>query len=174
METAEARIIIAHNLNTTSLENLAQDLATKWNHNVEYGAYENKNGEHHFVHYGTITIEESPVTITLYDTSKDDNSSHNYVIECGEEAKILYNNILEIVPAWEEDFQNIMDKFQNQDIDNDAYYEVLFTECRQIGADKVVFFMEDYDRNFDAELQGTLEGFIKTIKDKVPYLEIKL
>lgn len=174
METAEAKIIALHNLDTSNLENLAKDIAKKWNYNVEFGAYENHDGAHQFVHYGTAQLDQKAITVTLYDTSKDPYAQHNYVIEFGEEAKIIYNNIIQILPPWEEQYETILQNFQNNAMEDDPYYNGVFDECRKIGADKVYFIKEDLHANFQLNRQSSFENYMETIKNKIPFFEVKL
>lgn len=46
---AEAKIISKHNLDCSTLENLANDIAIRLCCNIEYGQYQNDNGKHHFI-----------------------------------------------------------------------------------------------------------------------------
>lgn len=173
META-AKIIAQHDLDTSSLENLAKDIAQRWNYTVEYGAYENQEGQHNFIQYGAIELLQSNVMVTLYDTSKDKNSLHNFVIEHGEEAKIIYNDIIEIQPPWEEQYQIILEKFQTNKMEMDEYYNGVFEECRKIGALKIYFLKDSFHSSYPIDQETTFLDYMEVIKNKIPFFVVNL
>ena len=77
----EAIIISKHQLDCSSLENLANDISNRLNCNIEYGQYQNKNGQHEFIQFGSIELSPNGFTTTIYDMTQDINSDYNYVIE---------------------------------------------------------------------------------------------
>lgn len=86
----EAKIISKHNLDCSTLENLANDIANRLECNVEYGQYQKDNGKHQYIVLGTVQAIEKGVTCTLYDLRDSNNSIYNFVLELGEEAKMIY------------------------------------------------------------------------------------
>ena len=80
----EVKIISIHNLDCSSLENLAKDIGNRLDCNIEYGYYQNNNGQHEFVQFGTVEVNSNENITTIYDMTNDDTSEYNYIVEHGE------------------------------------------------------------------------------------------
>ncbi len=171
---AEAKIISQHNLDCSSLENLANDIANRLNCNIEFGQYQNLNGKHEFIKLGTVTLNSKGIITTLYDMTNDNASEYNYVLELGEEAKLIYSDIINILPPWEEDFDRIFNIFNSQEFIEEPYYTGVFDELRKLGSDKVYFIKDNNEPEITIKTKSSTQDYIQQIKDKVTFFEVAL
>ena len=104
----EVKIISKHNLDVSSLDKLANDIATRLNSNVEYGEYSKGENGHNLIALGTITKNESGIFSTLYNLQNDSNSNYDFVLELGEEAKLIYKDMISVIPEWEEQLDKVL------------------------------------------------------------------
>lgn len=170
MDSTEARILAIHNFDTSSLENLANDIANRFGCNVKFGYYENSEDQMGIVR----VISAKDVTASLYGMSNVLDKRYDYVLEFGEEAKIIHNDFMEIMPPWDQPYDDILKVMQADTLDRISYYNTLFEECRKSGADKV-YFIKDYSNLlFDANSQNLFKHYIEIFKSKFPYFEVKL
>lgn len=170
----EAKIISKHNLDSSSLENLAKDIANRLECNIEYGQYQINNGKHEFIQFGDIVVNPNGITTTLYDMTNDDNSEFNYVVELGDEAKLIFNDIIELLPPWEEDYEQAFEKFKANGFKEQSYYTGVFEELKKLGADKVYFIKDNLEPEVTILGQSTLEKYLDTVKAKATFFEIQL
>ena len=170
----EAKIISQHNLDCSSLENLAKDIANRLNCNIEYGQYQNTNGNHEFVQLGSVELNSKGITTTIYDMSNDNASAYNYVLELGEEAKLIYDNIIHVLPPWEEEFETVFNNFNSQGFMEEPYYLGIFEELKKLGADKVFFIKDSNETELQINNGITAPEFIQQIKDKATFFEVTI
>lgn len=171
---AEAKIISQHNLDCSSLENLANDIAKRLNCNLEFGQYQSSNGKHEFVKLGAVTLNSKGISTTLYDMTNDNASEYNYVLELGDEAKLIYSNIINILPPWEEDFDTVFNNFNSREFIEEPYYTGVFDELRKLGSDKVYFIKDTHEPELSIKVDINAQDYIQQIKDKATLFEVVL
>lgn len=162
----EAKIISKHNLDLSSIEKLANDIATRLNSNVEYGEYSKGENGHNFIPLGTITKNETGILSTLYDLQNDTNSNYDFVLESGEEAKLIYKDMISFIPPWEEQFDKVLAHYLDGTLITDPYYSGVFDEIRNFGADKVLFVKELNPETLDIKANQTWEQYSADIQEK--------
>jgi hypothetical protein len=170
----EVKIISKHNLDCSSLESLANDIANRLGNNIEYGQYQNVEGKHEFVQYGIVEVVENNITTTLYDLRNDENSSHNFVLELGEEAKVIYEDLIEFMPAWEEQYETVESTNNSNGLVNDSFYNGVFDELQKLGADKVIFIKNTFIPELGIAKNETLENYLKTVQQKTAFFDVIL
>ncbi|TDD74609.1 hypothetical protein [Flavobacterium caseinilyticum] len=162
----EAKIISKHNLDLSSTEKLANDIATRLNSNVEYGEYSKGENGHNFIPLGTITKNESGIFSTLYNLQNDTNSNYDFVLELGEEAKLIYKDMISFIPPWEEQFDTVLKDYLEGTLITDPYYSGVFDDLRDFGADKVLFVKELNPETLDIKANQTWEQYSADIQEK--------
>ena len=162
----EAKIISKHNLDLSSTEKLANDIATRLNSNVEYGEYSKGENGHNFIPLGTITKNESGIFSTLYNLQNDTNSNYDFVLELGEEAKLIYKDMISFIPPWEEQFDTVLKDYLEGTLITDPYYTGVFDDLRDFGADKVLFVKELNPETLDIKANQTWEQYSADIQEK--------
>ena len=162
----EAKIISKHNLDLSSTEKLANDIATRLNSNVEYGEYSKGENGHNFIPLGMITKNESGIFSTLYNLQNDTNSNYAYVLELGDQAKLIYKDMISVIPALEEQFDKVLAHYLEGKLAKDPYYSRVFNDLRDFGADKVLFIKESNPETFDIAGNQTWEQYFRDIQAK--------
>lgn len=162
----EAKIISKHNLDLSSIEKLANDIANRLNNNVEYGEYSNGKNGHNFISLGTITKNETGIFSTLYNLQNDTNSNYDFVLELGEEAKLIYKDMISFIPPWEEQYDTVLKGFLAGTLTQDPFYSVVFDELCIFGADKVLFAKESNPETLDIKGNQTWEKYSVDIQKK--------
>jgi hypothetical protein len=170
----EVKIISKHNLDCSTLESLANDISNRLGINIEYGQYQNANGKHEFVQHGTVEVTKNDIKTTLYDLRNDKNSSHNFVLELGEEAKVIYADFIEFMPAWEEQYEKVASTNNKKGLANDSFYNGVFDELQKLGADKVIFIKNTFIPELAISENTTLEKYLKKVKQNTTFFEVIL
>lgn len=170
---AEAKIISKHNLDCSTLESLAKDIAGRLESNIEYGQYQNDNGKHHYIALGKVEIKENGIMSTLYDLRNDDNSAYNFVLELGEVAKVIYDDFIEFMPPFEEQYEKVAITFNSDGFAN-SYYLGVFDELQKLGADKVYFIKDTFAPELAIPENTTIESYLKTIQKETTFFEVPL
>lgn len=162
----EAKIISKHNLDLSSTEKLANDIATRLNNNVEYGEYIKGENGHNFIALGTVTKNETGIISTLYNLQNDINSNYDYVLELGEEAKLIYKDMISSIPPWEEQYETVLTYYLEGSLTKKPYYSEVFDELRKLGADKVLFLRESNPETLDIKGNHTWEQYSVDMQEK--------
>jgi hypothetical protein len=170
----EAKIISKHKLDCSSLENLAKDIVNRLDCNVEYGRYHNNEGQHEFIQMGLLEVNPKGITATIYDMKNDNTSEFNYVLELGEEAKLIYHDIIHVLPPWEEEFETAFNNFKSKGLQNEPYYMGVFDDLKKFGADKIYFIKETFEYEIALKLTTSLEDYLIQIKNTATYFEVAL
>lgn len=170
----EAKIISRHNLDCSSLENLANDIACRLGYNIEYGQYQNENGNHHFIVLGNVTLKENGILATLYGLRNDSNSTHNFVLELGEEAKVIYEDFIDFMPPWEEQFDSVETAFNKDGFTGNSFYLGVFKELQKLGADIVYFIKDTFAQELAIPENSTLESYLKIIQKETTFFKLPL
>jgi hypothetical protein len=170
----EVKIISKHNLDCSTLESLANDIANRLGNNIEYGQYQNVEGKHEFVQHGTVEVIENGIRTTLYDLRSDETSTHNFVLEFGEEAKVIYQDFIEFMPAWEEQYKNVVSINNNNGLANDSFYNGVFDELQKLGADKIYFIKDTFTPELAIPENATLTSYLKTVQQNASFFEVIL
>jgi hypothetical protein len=170
----EVKIISKHNLDCSTLESLANDIANRLGNNIEYGQYQNTNGQHEFVQHGIVEVIENGIKTTLYDLRNDQNSSHNFVLELGEEAKVIYKDFIEFMPAWEEQYETVVSTNNEKGLANDSFYNGVFDELQKLGADKVIFIKNTFIPELEIPENATIDKYLKTVQQNAAFFEVIL
>lgn len=170
----EAKIISKHNLDCSSLENLAKDIANRLECNIEYGQYQNQNGKHEFIPFGNVEVNPKGITTTIYDMTNDKNSEYNYVLELGEEAKLIYNDLIQVLPPWEEEFDTLFDNFNSKGFKVEPYYLGILDELKKLGGDKIYIVKDTSEPELTIKSNVTFLDYLKTIKDKATFFEVAI
>ncbi|MFE3867477.1 hypothetical protein ACFX5E_05230 [Flavobacterium sp. LS2P90] len=168
----ESKIISTHNLDCSSLENLAKDVANRLDCNVEYGYHQIHNGQHEFVQFGTVEINSNGNITTIYDMTNDETSECNYIVEQGEEAKLIYYDIIQVLPPMETEFNKAFRNFNTNGFKEAPYYLNVFKELKKLGADKIYFIKETFEPELDIVENTTSAAYLQTIKEKATYFEV--
>lgn len=168
----EVKILSKHNLDCSSLENLAKDIANRLQCNVEFGEYQKIDGLYKFVTNDTIQLSSDEVTITLIGLRNDEKTPYNFVIELGDEAKLMYEDFIELQPAWEERFANTLESFKNDQFASESFYTAIFEKLKKLGADKVYFIKDQVDQDLTIPKKETLDEYLRTIKQKTAFFEV--
>lgn len=174
MEEDEAKIISKHNLDCSTLENLANDIANRLDCNIEYGQYQNENGKHHYVALGTVEVKENGIMSTLYDLRNKENSNSNFVLELGEEAKVIYGDFIEFMPAWEEQYNYALNIFNDNGFVSDSVYSRIFEEFQKLGADKVYIIKDTFTPELAIPENTTMEAYLKQVQKETAFFEVVL
>ena len=162
----EVKIISKHNLDLSTTEKLANDIASRLNSNVEYGEYSKGENGHNFIPLGMISKNESGIFSTLYDLQNDTNSNYDYVLELGDQAKLIYKDMISVIPASEEQFDKVLSHYLEDTLAKDSYYSGVFDELRNFGADKILFVKELNPETLDIKENQTWEQYSVDIQDK--------
>lgn len=170
----EAKIISKHNLDCSTLENLANDIANRLNCNIEYGQYQNENGKHNYAALGTVEVKENGIISTLYDLRNNKNSDYNFVLELGEEAKVIYKDFIDFMPAWMEQYDHALNIFNDNGFINESLYSGVFDELQKLGADKVYFIKDAFTPALTIPENSTLESYLKIIQKETTFFEVVL
>lgn len=170
----EAKIISKHNLDVSSIENLAKDIANRLNSNVEYGEYSVSENGHEFKLLDKITKNQGGIFSTLYDLKNNKTSNYDYVLELGEEAKLIYKDMISFIPPWEEKYQNVKSNYNLGKLITDSYYSGVFQELHNFGADKVVFIEESNQHNVSIKHDQTWENYINHIQKNGEFFTVTL
>lgn len=168
----EAKIISKHNLDCSSLENLAIDIANRLGYTIDYGQYQNLNGKNEFVQNGTVEVVVNGIKTTLYDLRNDGNSPYNFILELGEEAKVIYKDFIQILPPWEEEYNTVFDIFNSKRFKEEPYYNGVFDELQKLGADKVYFIKDTFVPELAIPEKATLENYLKIVEQNTTYFEV--
>ncbi len=170
----EAKIISKHNLDLSNIEALANDIATRLNSNVEFGKYNKADNGHNFISLGTINKNESTIFSTLYDLQNDTASNYYYVLELGEEAKLIYKDIISFIPPWEEQFETALENFIEGTLGTDHYYSGVFQELYKFGGDTVFFIKESNPASIDIKLNQTWDDYTVSIQEKEEFFIVPI
>jgi hypothetical protein len=162
----EVKIISKHSLDLSTTEKLANDIANRLNSNVEYGEYSKGENGHNFIPLGMITKNESGIFSTLYNLQNDTNSNYDYVLELGDQAKLIYQDMISVIPALGEQFDTVLTGYLEGTLIKDPYYSEVFDELRNFGADKVLFVKELNPETLDIKANQTWEQYSVDIQEK--------
>jgi uncharacterized protein with ParB-like and HNH nuclease domain len=168
----EVKIISNHNLDCSSLENLAKDIGNRLDCNIEYGYYQNNKGQHEFVQFGTVEVNSNFNITTIYDMTNDDTSVYNYIVEHGEEAKLIYKDIIQVLPPMATEFETALNNFNTNRFKEEPYFTRVCNELNKLGADTIYFIKETFETELDIMENTTSADYLPTIKDKAMYFEV--
>lgn len=168
----EVKIISIHNLDFSSFENLAKDIVKRLDCNIEYGYYQNDNGQHEFVQFGTVEVNSNDNITTIYDMTNDDTFEYNYIVEHGEEAKLIYNDIIQVLPPMATEFETTLNNFKTNRFKEEPYFSSVCNELNKLGADTIYFIKETFESELDIREKSTAADNLQTIKDKAMYFEV--
>lgn len=172
--STETKIICKHELDYSSLENLANDIAQRLNCNIEYGQYQNNNGKHEFIQLGVVEANPNGIISTIYDMRNNNSSEYSYVLELGEEAKLIYNSIIQVLPPWEEEFDTVFNNFNSQGFAEESYYLGVFEELKKLGGDKVYFIKDTNEPNLELKNELSFNDYLKLLKDEATFFEVEI
>jgi hypothetical protein len=170
----DVKIISKHNLDCSTLEMLAKDISSRLGNNIEYGQYQNENGKYNYVALGTVEVKENGIMSTLYDLRNNKNSDYNFVLELGEEAKVIYEDFIEFMPAWEEQYETVESTNNSKGLVNDSFYNGVFDELKKLGADKVIFIKNTFIPELAIAKNETLENYLKTVQQNATFFDVIL
>jgi hypothetical protein len=171
----EVKIISKHNLECSTLENLAKDISNRLECTIEYGKYQIDNGQHQYIALGIVQSIEKGVAYTLYDLRDSNNSAYNFVLELGEEAKMIYNDFIELLLPFDlVHFKEMERNFKINGFKNEPYYTNAFIELQNLGADKVYVIKENLAPEFAITEKTTMDAYLKIIQKETTFFEIVL
>ncbi|UOK43402.1 MULTISPECIES: hypothetical protein [Flavobacterium] len=169
MEDFEAIIVGKHNLNIANVEALAKDIAHRLNINIEYGFHDNG-----FRETGKIINHPNEVVYRLTD-QKNINQQCNYVLELGDEAKIIYQEIISLQLPRTEDYRTLIKLHKNYDngLAHFEYFAIYFEELKKLGAAKIYVIdtsnTSATDIDFGDEIKYTWEEYTNLVKANCNY-----
>jgi hypothetical protein len=167
-EMDDVQIFSNHNLNITDINALATHLAEVFNVNIEYVVYQNGTTLQNTIS-GNILSEHISA---LYEGEKNNT---NYVLEIGEAALFISNNIIVYNLATIESFEMLLEN-HNSEKDNllsDNYFKKIIEELNQLGATEI-FFAEDTNEIRTLKLsENTFEQYAAFVKANTNYFTIQ-
>lgn len=170
----ETKIISKHNLDCSTIENLANDISNRLGCNIEYGKIQNINDIHHFITIGTVEVVQNGIMHTLYDLREEKYPSNSFVLELGEEAKVIYEDFIDFMPPWEEHYERIAFTFNKDGFAKDSFYLGVFDELKKLGADKVYFIKDTFAPELAIPENTTMETYLKQIQKETTFFEVPL
>jgi hypothetical protein len=170
----EAKIISKHNLDISNVEILANDIANRLNINIEFGQYNLIEHKHNFELLGKITKSESTICSTLYNLTNNPLSSYGYVLELGEEAKLIYKDIISLITPWEEMYDYVKSQNEQKELTKTSYYASVFEELVKLGADEVIFIKESNSGELEISNQDTWDKYYNRISKKEDFFTVPL
>lgn len=159
----EANIVAKHNLNISSMEALANDLASRLSLNIEFGNYDFKNDN--FIVLGSSTNTPGAPFFKLFPENSSFPNEVSFILELGDGAQKIFKEIINLtLPyplAYNDLYEEHLDNpkgLLSKGILNDWLEELL-----KLGADKI-YFIEDYNSdqsglNYNDEKNYTWEEF---------------
>ncbi|GIZ09003.1 hypothetical protein [Flavobacterium sp. UMI-01] len=169
---AQFKIISKHNLDCTSLENLAEDISKRGIATVEYGSYQNNNDKLEFFLKGISKESDNKLKATLYDCTTDNSTNYNFVLEFGEESTLIYNDFINFLPAWEDSFDTIKTAFLTDTYFNNSVYQGIFKDLKILGGDRIYIIKDNFLPELVIPANATLYSYLAKIKEKHIYFEI--
>lgn len=167
-EMDDIQIFSNHNLDINDINALAIQLADVFNVNIEYVVYQNGTTLQNTI-AGNILSEDISA---LYEGEKNDT---NYVLEFGEAALFISNDIIVYNLATIESFEMLLEK-SNSETDNllsDSYYKKIVEELNLLGASQI-YFAEDTNEIRTLKLsENTFEEYTAFVKSNTNYFTIQ-
>lgn len=169
MEDFEPIIIGKHNLNISDVEALANDIAERLNINIEYGYHDNG-----FQKTDEIINHPDKQLYRLTD-QKNLNQQTQFVLELGDEAKIIYQEIISLQLPFTEDYRSLYKLHKNHEngLSHFQYLNFYFEEFKKLGAPKIYFIdtsnAAETGINFGDEGKYTWEEYTNRVKANCNY-----
>jgi DNA helicase IV len=123
---------------------------------------------------GIVEVVQNDIISTLYDLRNDENSIYNFVLELGEQAKIIYEDFIDFMPPWEEQYENVENSFDKNGLAKKSYYFGVFEELKKLGADKVYIIKDTFAPELSIPENATMESYLKIIQKETTFFEVPL
>ncbi len=164
----DLQIFSNHNLDINDINTLATQLAEVFNVNIEYVVHQNGTTLQNTI-AGNILSEDISA---LYEGQKNGT---NYVLEIGEAALFISNQIIVYNLATIESFEMLLEN-HNSETDNllsDSYFKKIIEELNQLGATDI-YFAEDINEIRELKLfEYTFEEYAAFVKANTNYFTIQ-
>lgn len=92
----------------------------------------------------------------------------------GEEAKLIYNDIIQVLPPWEEEFETTFNNFNSKGLNEEPYYRGVFDELKKLGTNKIYFIKDTFETDLEIKSKTIAEEYLIKMKDKATYFEVSL
>ncbi|MDG1871945.1 MAG: hypothetical protein P8I78_08295 [Flavobacterium sp.] len=168
---AEVKIISKHNLDCTSLENLAKDISNRLGWNVEFGQYHNANNELKFIVEGLIEVSNNGIKSTLYKGLDNKFANYNYCLELGDQAILIYDDFIDFMPVIEIEYEDLSESFINEGTKNNPFLQSIFAELQKLGADKIYLIKDTFTPELAIPANAKLEAYIKSLQQNTTFIE---
>lgn len=166
-EMDDVQIFSNHNLDITDVNALATQLAEVFNVNIEYNVYQNGITLENIIAGNKLSEDLSG----LYDGERNGT---NYILEIGEAALFISNNIIVYNLATIESFEMLLEN-HNSETDNllsDSYFKKIIKELTQLGATEIYFAKETNDIRALKLSENTFEQYAAFVKANTNYFTI--
>jgi hypothetical protein len=161
-EIDEVHIFSNHTLDVDDINNLATQLAETFNINIEYCIVQNGTTLQNTI-AGNIASEN---IAALY---SGENNGTNYVLEIGEAALFISNQILVYNLATIESFEMLTEK--NNLISN-SYYKKIIDELHSLGATEIFFAQDSNEIRSLKQSDLTFEQYSELVKANSKYFTL--
>lgn len=159
-------------MDCSSLENSAKDIGNRLDCNIEYGYHQNNNGQHEFVQFGTVAVNSNDNITTIYDKTNDDTSAYNYIVEHGEEAKLIDKDIIQVLPPMATGFETALNNFNTNRFKEEPSFSSVCNELNKLGVNGIYFIIKTFESELDILENTTVIDYLLTIKEKALYFEV--
>lgn len=169
----EPTIIGKHNLDVSSLEALANDLASRLNLNIEFGLNDFANDT--FISSGAITTNDTPYFFRLFPEKMNQPDEVSYILELGDGAKIIYKEIVNLNLPYPLAFDDLKEEHFNnpRGILTEGILKDWIEDLMKLGTNQV-YFIGDYNTeqsglNYEDEKHYSWSEFTSIIQQHCDY-----
>lgn len=140
----EAVILSKHSLDISSIAALAHDLANRLNINIEFGKFDFKNDK--LIVLDSIISNHNEPIYSLFPQNNHTPDEVHYVLELGDEAKLIYKNILSLMLPFQLEYEDLyQEHISNPDgLNDNDYLKTSINKLQKLGAQEV-YFIGDYN-----------------------------
>ncbi|MNG03275.1 hypothetical protein D3C84_863470 [compost metagenome] len=96
------------------------------------------------------------------------------MLELGEEAKLIYKDIISFIPPWEEQYLQVLLKHNKGELTKDSFYAGVFDELSNFGGNEVLFIKETNTGELEIKQQDTWDNYIGRISKKEDFFTVPL
>lgn len=171
MQSPEATIIAKHNLNVSNIDSLANDIASRLNINIEFGIFDFKSNK--LIASGHIINDENNPTYYLFPQNNNHPEEVNYVLELGDEAKLIYKEIISLMLPFPLEYDDLIEEHTSnpEGLFTGGNLKTSLEGLQKLGAQKI-YFIGDYNTaqsgiNYNDEKNYTWNEFTDIIQNHV-------
>lgn len=94
------------------------------------------------------------------------------MLELGDEAKLIFNDLIQVLPPWEEDFDQAFNKYNANEFKEENYYTGVFEELKKLGAEKVYFIKDTLKPELTISARSRAEKYLASLITNATFFEI--